>query len=71
MGAFGLSFGLETGRPSILLRLICWAANMRSRWLKMPYGDQALFMRWVSKADLLQVVGNQLPESDAGHERVG
>ncbi|MDA8139478.1 MAG: TIGR04283 family arsenosugar biosynthesis glycosyltransferase [Desulfobacteraceae bacterium] len=22
-----------------------WAANVRSRWLKMPYGDQAMFMR--------------------------
>ena len=26
------------------LRLIQWAANLRARWLQMPYGDQAIFL---------------------------
>jgi rSAM/selenodomain-associated transferase 2 len=25
--------------------LVQWATNLRSRWLQMPYGDQALFLR--------------------------
>lgn len=40
-GAFRLAFEL----PQPALRLIAWGANLRSRWLQMPYGDQALFVR--------------------------
>ena len=40
-GAFRLAFEL----PKSALRLIAWGANFRSRWLQMPYGDQALFVR--------------------------
>ncbi len=39
-GAFRLS--IEDARGS--LRLIEWAANLRARWLQMPYGDQAIFV---------------------------
>ncbi|MEN8200448.1 MAG: TIGR04283 family arsenosugar biosynthesis glycosyltransferase [Thermodesulfobacteriota bacterium] len=41
LGAFSLQ--VETGRP--LIRLICRAANIRSKILQLPYGDQALFLR--------------------------
>lgn len=40
-GAFRVS--VDSGRSS--LRLISWGINMRSRWLGLPYGDQALFVR--------------------------
>lgn len=40
-GAFRLGIAGEGWR----LRLIERLANRRSRWLKMPYGDQGLFMR--------------------------
>lgn len=40
-GAFRLGI---TGRQ-FGLRLLEWGANMRSRWLQLPYGDQALFLR--------------------------
>lgn len=40
-GAFRLN--VDSGRTS--LRLISWGINMRSRWLGLPYGDQALFVR--------------------------
>lgn len=51
VGAFRLAFGEEgTGpAPGLLLRFICWCANLRSDWLKLPYGDQALFMRCVGQ----------------------
>lgn len=51
VGAFRLAFGEEgTGpAPGLLLRFICWCANVRSDWLKLPYGDQALFMRCVGQ----------------------
>ena len=26
-------------------RFIEWMVNLRSRWLQMPYGDQAIFLR--------------------------
>ncbi len=40
-GAFGLAIaGAGPG-----LRLIAALANCRSRWLKLPYGDQALCLR--------------------------
>jgi rSAM/selenodomain-associated transferase 2/rSAM/selenodomain-associated transferase 1 len=40
-GAFRLRINAHGNR----LRVIERAANWRSRWLQMPYGDQALFMR--------------------------
>lgn len=40
-GAFRLRIDLAGRR----LQLIAAAANARSRWLRLPYGDQALFMR--------------------------
>lgn len=40
-GAFRLAF-----MPSIsALRVIAWGANLRSRYARLPYGDQALFVR--------------------------
>jgi len=49
-GAFRLSFG----RASIGLRLIAAGANLRSRLLQLPYGDQALFL---SKRTFLEIGG--------------
>ena len=49
-GAFKLS--IYPSRAA--LRLIAHMANLRSRWLKMPYGDQGLFMR---RSDYFQVGG--------------
>jgi uncharacterized protein len=40
-GAFRLAFVPAT--PA--LRAIAWGANMRTRLVKLPYGDQALFVR--------------------------
>ena len=40
-GAFCLSFY----PPSPALNLIAFMANLRSRFLRLPYGDQALFVR--------------------------
>ncbi len=40
-GAFGFRFR-ERGRA---LHLVEWGARLRSRWLRLPYGDQALFCR--------------------------
>ncbi|KOP26225.1 glycosyltransferase [Hapalosiphon sp. MRB220] len=39
-GAFCLRIGAE--QPS--LRLVEWGVNVRSRFLQMPYGDQAIFL---------------------------
>ena len=39
-GAFRLS--IENAQS--VLRAIQWAANLRARWLQMPYGDQAIFL---------------------------
>ncbi|MBP1716021.1 MAG: hypothetical protein H6Q42_4224, partial [Deltaproteobacteria bacterium] len=49
-GAF--SFRLDDFR-SAGLRLIQWVANWRSRYLQVPYGDQAIFVR----ARLFQKIG--------------
>ncbi|MBF0259504.1 MAG: TIGR04283 family arsenosugar biosynthesis glycosyltransferase [Desulfamplus sp.] len=40
-GAF--SFNTDSSDP--ILKLIALGVNIRSRWFKMPYGDQALFFR--------------------------
>lgn len=41
----GGSFRMSIRRASWSLRLIAAAANARARLLKMPYGDQAIFVR--------------------------
>ena len=48
-GAFSLAIDL----PGAGIRFIEKMANYRSRWLQLPYGDQALFM----KADTFQQAG--------------
>ena len=40
-GAFRLAFLPSTSA----LRVIAWGANLRSRYARLPYGDQALFVR--------------------------
>ena len=40
MGAFSL--GIES--ESVILEMICLGANLRSRLLQLPYGDQSLFI---------------------------
>jgi rSAM/selenodomain-associated transferase 2 len=40
-GAFRLAFMPSTSA----LRVIAWGANLRSRYVRLPYGDQALFVR--------------------------
>ena len=40
-GAFSLAYRNADGR----LRWIAWWANLRSRWMKLPFGDQGLFCR--------------------------
>jgi rSAM/selenodomain-associated transferase 2 len=47
-GAFSLS--IDSRDP--FLRLVAWVANLRSSWTRVPYGDQALFMR---KAAFLRI----------------
>ncbi len=38
------AFALRIDAPLASLRLVEWGANMRSRFLQMPYGDQAIFL---------------------------
>ena len=47
------AFQLKIDAPSAKLRLIERAANWRSRYLQMPYGDQAIFLR----AELFREMG--------------
>ena len=39
------SFSLQLDNKNILLHIICACANLRSRYLSLPYGDQAFFLR--------------------------
>lgn len=39
------SFSLQLDTQNLLLNTICAGANLRSRYLSLPYGDQALFLR--------------------------
>lgn len=39
------AFGLKIDAPQYQLRWVEIGANWRSRWLQMPYGDQAIFLR--------------------------
>ena len=43
-GAFGFRFDRDE-RPSLLLRAIEWGARVRTARFRLPYGDQALFVR--------------------------
>jgi len=43
-GAFDFAFEREPGAPATL-RLVEWGTRLRSRWLGLPYGDQAIFAR--------------------------
>jgi len=47
------AFQLQIDAPSARLRLIERVANWRSRYLQMPYGDQAIFLR----AELFREIG--------------
>ena len=43
-GNSGGAFRLRIGAKGWMLRLIESGANLRSRWLQLPYGDQAIFV---------------------------
>lgn len=40
-----MAFRLRIDAPGIAFRLIEWGANLRSRLLRLPYGDQGLLVR--------------------------
>lgn len=50
------AFSLKINTNKILLKFIVMFANLRSRILNLPYGDQALFMR---RADFIKYGGFQ------------
>jgi rSAM/selenodomain-associated transferase 2/rSAM/selenodomain-associated transferase 1 len=39
------AFRLRIDDPRWVFRLVEFGANLRSRWLRLPYGDQAIFIR--------------------------
>lgn len=39
------AFALSIDAPLQSLRVVEWGVNWRSRWLQMPYGDQAIFIK--------------------------
>lgn len=41
----GGAFRAEIDSRRVSMRLITFGINLRSRWLRLPYGDQALFVR--------------------------
>jgi rSAM/selenodomain-associated transferase 2 len=41
----GGAFRLQIASDRPWLRIVAWGANLRSRYLGLPYGDQALFVR--------------------------
>ena len=41
----GGAFSLGIDSRDLFLRLIAFVANLRTRWTRVPYGDQAIFMR--------------------------
>lgn len=43
-GNSGGAFRLRIGAQGWMLRMVELAANLRSRWLQLPYGDQAIFV---------------------------
>jgi len=48
------AFSLTIQDAGLLLKAICFGANLRSRLLQLPYGDQAIFIR---RDDFLQLGG--------------
>lgn len=44
-GVVAGAFRLAINGPGRGLRWVEWGVNLRSRWLQMPYGDQAIFLR--------------------------
>ena len=38
------AFELNVDLPSVGVRLVEWGTNLRSRYLQLPYGDQAIFL---------------------------
>lgn len=52
-GAFALDIQPDKGRAGPWLRFIALAANLRSRFTRAPYGDQAIFLR----RDVFEAVG--------------
>ncbi|MEW6325906.1 MAG: TIGR04283 family arsenosugar biosynthesis glycosyltransferase, partial [Nitrospirota bacterium] len=52
-GAAGGAFRLRIASERPWLRVVAWGANVRSRYLGLPYGDQALFVR----RDAFEAVG--------------
>ena len=48
------AFSLTIQDAGLLLKLICLCANLRSRLLSLPYGDQAIFIR---RDDFLRLGG--------------
>ncbi len=43
-GNSGGAFRLRIGAQGWMLRMVEFAANLRSSWLQLPYGDQAIFV---------------------------
>jgi len=41
----GGAFRLRIASPCRALKVVAWGANLRSRLFRLPYGDQALFVR--------------------------
>ncbi len=51
------AFRLRIDDASLGLRVVEWGARQRCRWLSLPYGDQALFLR----AETYRAVGGYRP----------
>ena len=51
------SFRLRLDSTALLARVIEWGVALRVRWLGLPYGDQALFVRH----DVFKVLGGYRP----------
>ncbi len=44
-GAAAGAFGLQLSEESPVMRIIEWGTHLRSKYLQMPYGDQAIFLK--------------------------
>ena len=44
----GGSFRMQIRDAGVGLKIIAFVSNLRARFLKTPYGDQALFVRWTA-----------------------
>lgn len=51
-GAVAGAFALRINGSLLGLRLVEYGVNWRSRWLQMPYGDQAIFLKTTLFHDL-------------------